>query len=47
MAKLYTQKKLATKKMLPKKETISFLLNYSRELSIIKIGKNNFEIIAN
>ena len=47
MAKLYSQKTLATKNMLPKKETISFLLNYSKALSISKIGKMSFEIIAN
>lgn len=47
MAKLYSQKKLASPKMLPKKETISFLLNYSKALSIIKVGKISFETIAN
>ena len=47
MAKLYSQKKLATQKMLPKKETISFLLNYSKALSITKVGKLSFEFIAN
>lgn len=47
MAKLYSKKTLATTKMLPKKETIQFLLNYSKALKIIKIGNKNFEIIAN
>ena len=47
MAKLYSKKTLATKNMLPKKETISFLLNYSKALSYTKIGKMSFEIIAN
>lgn len=48
MAKLYSKKKLATQKeMLPKKETVSFLLNYSKALSIIKVGKMKFETIAN
>jgi hypothetical protein len=47
MAKLYSQKKLASQKMLPKKETISFLLHYSKALSIIKAGKFSFEFIAN
>ena len=47
MAKLYSKKKLATQKMLPKKETISFLLNYSKALSIHKVGTSSFEIIAN
>ncbi len=47
MAKLYSKKKLATNKMLPKKETISFILNYSKALRIEKVGKLTFEIIAN
>lgn len=48
MAKLYSKKKLATQKeMLPKKETVSFLLNYSKALSITKVGKLQFETIAN
>lgn len=47
MAKLYTEKKLATPKMLPKRETVNFILNYSKALSVIKIGNNNIEIIAN
>ena len=47
MAKLYSKKKLAPQMMLPKKETISFLLNYSKALSIHKVGTSSFEIIAN
>ncbi len=47
MAKLYTKSVLATTKMLPKKETINFILNYSKALKIIKVGNNNFELIAN
>ena len=47
MAKLYTQKELANTKMLPKKETVNFLLNYSKVLKIIKVGNLNFEILAN
>ena len=47
MAKLYSQKTLATKKMLPKSETIKFILNYSKALNVVKIGNLNFEIIAN
>ena len=47
MAKLYTSKKLATPKMLPKKETISFLLSYSKALTIVKVGDLTFESIAN
>ncbi|WNM18085.1 hypothetical protein [Flavobacterium capsici] len=47
MAKLYTQKKLAATKMLPKKETVSFILQYSKALKIVKYSGMNFKIIAN
>jgi hypothetical protein len=47
MAKIYSKKTLAIPKMLPKKETISFLLNYSKALSIVKVGEITFENIAN
>lgn len=47
MAKLYTSKKLAAPKMLPKKETIQFLLSYSKALSMMKVGNMTFETIAN
>lgn len=47
MAKLYSKKSLAATKMLPKKETVQFLLNYSKALNIVKVGNQNFQIIAN
>ncbi len=47
MAKIYSQKKLVINKMKPQKETISFLLNYSKALSVIKVNNKSFEIIAN
>lgn len=47
MAKLYSKPKLATQKMLPKKETIRLILQYSCALNIIKVGNMNFESIAN
>ncbi len=47
MAKIYSKKALAIPKMSPKKETVSFLINYSKALNIIKIGKNKFENISN
>jgi hypothetical protein len=47
MAKIYSKKTLVTNSMKPKKETISFLLNYSKALSIIKGNTMSFEIIAN
>ena len=47
MAKLYSKETIAITKMLPKKETIDFLINYSKALSVVKIGREKFEIIAN
>jgi hypothetical protein len=47
MAKLYSKSKLAKKTMLPKKETIRLILQYSCALNIIKVGNMNFETIAN
>ena len=47
MAKIYSRKPLVTKSMKPEKEIVSFLLNYSKALSIIKIEDKSFEIIAN
>lgn len=48
MAKLYSKRKLVSQKeMLPTKKTISFLLSYSKALTITKVGKFQFETIAN
>ncbi len=47
MAKLYSKETVANTRMLPKKETINFLLNYSKALKIIKLGNFNFELVAN
>ena len=47
MAKLYSKRKLATKKMLPKKETILLILQYSCALNIVKVGNMSFDTIAN
>jgi hypothetical protein len=47
MAKIYFRKSLVIPSMKPKKETVSFLLNYSKALSYLKIGKMNIEMIAN
>ena len=47
MTKLYSKNKLANLDMKPKKETISFLLNYSKALSTYKVGNVSIEIIAN
>lgn len=47
MAKIYSKKTVVINSMKPKNETISFLLNYSKALSIIKGNTTSFEIIAN
>ncbi len=47
MAKIYSKETLVTPSMKPKKETVSFLLNYSKALSFIKLGSMNVEIVAN
>lgn len=47
MAKIYSKKSLVTKTMKPSKEIVSFLLSYSKALTIIKIEDKSFEIIAN
>jgi len=36
-----------TKKMKPKKKVVSFLLNYSKALKIVRIEDKVFEIIVN
>jgi len=47
MAKIYSKRTLVTKNLKPKKEVISFLLNYSQALNVVKIDDKSFEIIAN
>jgi len=47
MAKLYSKRKLVPKEMLPKKETLRLILQYSRALNIVKVGNLSFDIIAN
>ncbi len=39
-----TQKK---SELNPKKETVNFLINYSRSLNILKLNSHNFEFIMN
>ena len=46
MAKLYLTK-TNPQKMVPKKETVHFLLNYSKALKILKTGSLNIELISN
>lgn len=47
MAKIYSKKESVSKNWKPSKETIAFLLSYSKALSIIKIDNKSFEIISN
>jgi hypothetical protein len=48
MAKLYSQQqKHQSSKLVPKEETINFLLNYSKALSVIKYNKLSFNTLLN
>ncbi len=47
MAKNYTKSSFKKKNMLPKKETIDFLLNYSKALSVINYKRMKFETLLN
>jgi hypothetical protein len=47
MAKIYSKEKLASSKKLPKKETIKLILSFSAAFNVIKVGKINFEFLAN
>ncbi|MGO4816808.1 hypothetical protein [Flavobacterium sp. W22_SRS_FP1] len=47
MAKIYSKQSLVTKTIKPRKEIVSFLLNYSKALTVIKTDNRSFEIISN
>ncbi|MBQ0768136.1 MAG: hypothetical protein KBT58_02520 [Bizionia sp.] len=47
MAKLYSRKNKTEIKMNPKDETISFILSYSKALSVIKYKNMKFEALQN
>ncbi len=47
MANLYATNSSETKKLKPKKETIRFLLDYSRALRVTKVKDKAFETIIN
>ena len=47
MAKIYSKKAEVTTNLKPKKEVVSFLLNYSKSLTVIKTEDKTFEIISN
>ncbi len=47
MAKIYTKKTPSIPKSSPKKETIHFLLSYSKAMRMLKIGNHTFEHLCN
>ena len=47
MAKIYSEKSFNTKDLKPKEETVNFLLNYSKALSVINYNKMKFEALLN
>lgn len=47
MAKIYSEESLKIKDLKPKEETVNFLLNYSKALSVIDYNKMKFEALLN
>ncbi len=47
MAKLYSKTPKKIENLNPKEETIIFLLNYSKALSVINCNKMKFEALLN
>jgi hypothetical protein len=48
MAKIYSENSLKkTNNLEPKEETVKFLLNYSKALSVINYNKLKFEALLN
>ncbi|WP_269222281.1 hypothetical protein [Flavobacterium sp. IMCC34518] len=47
MEKNYSKTLKITKRMKPDKEVVSFLLNYSKALKVLKIEEKVFEVIVN
>lgn len=47
MEKIYSNERLCTDSLKPKKSTIEFLLSYSKALSVIKCKKLEFETLLN
>ena len=48
MAKIYSENfTKSTKKLEPTEETVNFLLNYSKALSVINCNKMKFEALLN
>ena len=48
MAKIYSENSInKLNELEPKEETVNFLLNYSKALSVINCNKMKFEVILN
>jgi len=47
MAKLYSKTQKKIENLNPKEETVNFLLNYSKALSVISCNKMKFETLLN
>ena len=47
MQKNYSKKKRITSKIQPKSETINFLINYSKSLSVIELKSEKIELNLN
>jgi len=47
MDKIYSEDSKTNKKMSPKNENISFILNYSKALSVISYKNMKFEALLN
>lgn len=47
MAKIYSKKASVAKNLKPKKEVVSFLLNYSKALTVVKVKNVAFELVSN
>jgi hypothetical protein len=47
MAKIYSKKNALSKDLKPKKEVVSFLLNYSKALTVLKTKTKDFEVLSN
>jgi hypothetical protein len=47
MAKLYSKKTPIKNDLVPKEETVNFLLSYSKALSVINCNKLKFEALLN
>ncbi|WP_248723009.1 hypothetical protein [Seonamhaeicola sp. ML3] len=47
MAKLYTEKHFKKNELEPKEETVRFLLDYSKALSVVNCNNEKLEMLLN